>query len=345
LAGQQAVQHSANPEAISHLTAALELLMTRPETPERAAQELTLRLAVGPPLSATQGFTAPAMEQNYLQARALCDQLGDSPQRFPVLWGLWLFHQTRGELRTAQALTEECLQIAEQAREVGLLLQAHRAAGITFLIRGEFVRARVALAQSVALYQPQHQALILHYGGANPKVVSLGFLALGLWYLGYPEQALIRSHEALQLAQELAHPHILVEALAWTAWLHLERGEGPVTQERADAMVALGSEQGFPQFLAWGTLQRGAALILQEQWEEGVAQVQQGLEVDIGEGVRTMYLAWLAEGYRGAEQVDEGLAAVAEALRLVEKNDERIYEAEVYRIKGELLLQKAERSR
>jgi tetratricopeptide (TPR) repeat protein len=103
-------------------------------------------------------------------------------------------------------------------------------------------------------------------------------------------------------------------------------------------MVALSSEQGFSYFLAWGTLQRGAALIAQEQWKEGVAQIQQGLEAYEGETPRTMYLAWLAEGYRGAGQVDDGLAAITEALRLVDKNDERLYEAELYRIKGELTL-------
>ena len=122
------------------------------------------------------------------------------------------------------------------------------------------------------------------------------------------------------------------------AELHHERGEGRIAQEHAEATVALASEHGFPDYVAWGTVQRGAALIAQGQWAEGVAQVQQGLEAHPGEVPRTMYLAWLAEGYRGAGQVEDGLAVIAEALRLVEKNDERFYEAELYRIKGELTL-------
>ncbi len=141
LAGQQAVQRSANLEAISQLNAALELLMTRPETPERAAQELTLQLALGPAFMAAQGYTAPAVEQYYRRARALCAQLGDSLQRFPALWGLWVFHLIRGELRMTQALAEECLQVAEQTNDAGLLLEAHVAVGTTCLFRGEFVRA------------------------------------------------------------------------------------------------------------------------------------------------------------------------------------------------------------
>jgi tetratricopeptide (TPR) repeat protein len=338
LAGQQAIQRLANTEAISHLTAALELLLTRPETPERAAQELTLRLAVGPPLMAAQGTVAPAVEQHYTRARELCAQLGDSPQHVLMLWGLWRFHLMRGELRTAQTLAEECLQLAEQTNEAGLLVEAHYVAGVTFLFRGEFVRARGALEQSVALSQLRHQALPPLYGGFNPRVGSLTNVILALWSLGYPEQALTRSFEALQLAQELGHSYSLVLALSYAAGLHLWRGEGQIAQERADALVALSSEHGFPMYLAMGIVLRGGALIAQEQWEEGVAQIRQGLEAYAGELWRTMFLAWLAEGYGGAGQVDDGLAAVAEALRLVDKNDERLYEAELYRIKGELLL-------
>jgi hypothetical protein len=166
-------------EAIAHLTAALDLLLRCSETPERAVQELTLHLAVGPALIAAQGFTAPAVEQHYMRARVLCAQLGVTSQRFTALFGLSLFHTTRGELRTAQALAADCLQLAEQMHEDGLLVEAHYAVGVTCCFRGEFVRARGAYAQSVALYQPQHQALTPRYG-FNPRVWSLGFTARAL---------------------------------------------------------------------------------------------------------------------------------------------------------------------
>jgi hypothetical protein len=144
----------------------------------------------------------------------------------------------------------------------------------------------------------------------------------------------------VQLAQELGHPLNLVIALFWAAWLHRERGEARVAQEHADTGVALASDHGFPFYVAWGTVQRGQALIAQEGWAEGIVQVRQGLEAQDGELLKTSYLAWLATGYGGAGQVEEGLAAVAEALWLVDKNDERFYEAELHRIKGELTLQK-----
>jgi predicted ATPase len=338
LAGQQAAQRSAHTEAISDLSAALDLLLTRPETPERAAQELTLRLAVGPALMVVQGWIAPEVEQHYARARELCAQLGDAPRRFTVLWGLWLFHMARGALRLAQALAEECRQLAEQTNEAGLLLEARFATGVTCLLRGEFVRSWEVLEQSMTLYQPQHHALTPIYGGLNPQVVSLTMTAWVLWALGSSEQALRRMHEVLHLARELGHPLSLVIALYWAAWLHGERGEGSVAQAHADVGVALSSEHGFPYYVAWGTVNQGVALIAQEQWADGIVQVRQGLEAQEGEINRTVSIAWLAMGYRGEGQVEEGLVAVAEALRLVDKNDERMYEAELYRIKGELTL-------
>jgi tetratricopeptide (TPR) repeat protein len=339
LAGQQAVQRSANTEAIDHLTAALELLLSRPETPERATQELALHLAVGPALMSAQGWNSAAAGQHYTRARTLCAQLGNVPQRVPVLWGLWIFHLSRGELHTAQVIAEECLQLAEQTNETALLIPASFAVGGNFVHRGELVRARTALERSVTLYQPHHQALTPLYGNVNPQVFSLAMLAWTLWYLGYPEQALTRVQEALGLAQELKNSYNLGVALGWTTEVCLNCGDGQVAREHAEATVTLCGEQGFSLWEEWGTVQQGATLILQRQWVAGIAQIQKGLEVFSVEIMKPIYLTWLAVGYGGRRQVEEGVAAIAEALRLVEKNDDRSYEAEVWRIKGTLTLQ------
>lgn len=335
-AGQQAAQRSANTEAITHLTAALDLRLTQPETRERAAQELTLHLAVGPALMSTLGFAAPAVEQHYTRARALGAQLNDASQRVAVLFGLYLFHLTRGELRTAQAVAEECLQLAEQTHETELLLGAHALVGDTFYWRGEFVRARAAHEQSRAFYHFQNQALPSLHSGLHSRVLSLGNSARALWYLGYPEQSRTRIDETLHLAQELAHPFNHAQSLFIAAELHGERGDGRLAQEYADAEATVSREHGFPDYLAFGTVHQGKMLLTRGQWAE--TQVKQGLEVLAGELQKTRFLAWLARGYGEAGQVEDGLTTVAEALRLVEKNDDRHYEAEVYRIKGELTL-------
>ena len=339
-AAEQALRRSAYHEAVVHCRQGLELLAALPDTSERVRQELTLLMTLGPVLMATQGWAAAEVTQHYTRARALCEQLGNTPQLVAVLWNLWAFHLVRSELRTAQALAEECLQIAEQTSDAGLLIEAYHAVGSCSMWRGEFARARTEMEQGIARYQPQlHHALAAVYGGFDPGMGCLSCAAEVLWLLGYPDQALTRSQEALRLAHELGHPFSLVYALSFATWLHLYRGEGRIAQERAEALIALASEHGFALYGAQGTIQRGETLIAQGQWEEGVAQTQQGLEALVGDLMRPHHLAMLAEGYGGAGQVEKGLATVAEALRLVDKNDERLYEAEVYRIKGELVLQ------
>jgi predicted ATPase len=169
--------------------------------------------------------------------------------------------------------------------------------------------------------------------------------ALVLWYLGYPDQALRKSQEALTRARELAHPYTLAFALNWAAVVHQHRGEGQAVQERAEAQIGLASEQGFPDWLAWGTIWRGWALAEQGQEEEGIAQMLQGLAALRATGaeiVRPYWLALLAEAYGKAGQVKEGLNALAEALAQVGQTGERIWEAELYRLGGELSLRMGE---
>ena len=217
LAGQQAVQQSANAEAISHLTTALELLRTLPDTPERAQQELTLQITLGPALMNTKGYGAPEVEKAYTRARELCRQVGETPQLFRVLWGLWYFYFVRAEFQTARELGTQCLTLAQRAQDPALLMEAHFVLQGPLFLLGELTPAREHFEQSIALYGPQqHRALAFLYG-QDPKVTSLSPAALALWHLGYPDQALKSIHDALTLAQELSHPYSLAFALLFAA--------------------------------------------------------------------------------------------------------------------------------
>jgi predicted ATPase len=174
-------------------------------------------------------------------------------------------------------------------------------------------------------------------------VSCLSYAALVLWSLGYPDQALKRSHEALTLAQELSHSHSLAFALFSAAWLHQFRREGQLARERAEAAITLSTDRGFPFFLALATIPRGWALAEQGQGEEGVVQIYQGLATYRSTGAETgrpYFLALLAEAYGKGGQAEEGLTMLAEALAPVNKNEDRYYEAELYRLKGGLTLQK-----
>ncbi len=341
-AGQQAMQRSANEEAFHHLTTALTLLTTLPDTSERNQQELTLQLALGAPLMVTKGYTAPEVEQTYNRARELCQQMGETPQLFIALRGLWVFYLIRGRLQTAQELGEQCLRLGQRAQDPALLIEAHYALGDTLQCLGEFVPARAHLEQGIALYDPRkHSAHAFRYG-QDPGVVCLSHAALVLWCLGYPERALKRSHEACTLAQELAHPFSLAFALDFAATLSQFRREVQAVQKQAEAAIALCSEQGFPFWLAWGTILRGWALTEEGHGEEGIAYICRGIDGWRGIGAKIWvpsYVAIVAEAYGKVRQAEKGLATIAEAWAATEKTGERYYEAELHRLKGELTLQ------
>ena len=341
LAGQQEVQRSANAEAVSHLTAALELLKTLPDTPERTQQELTLQITLGFPLAAAKGQGAPEVERVYTRARELCQQVGETPQLFPVLFGLWRIYNFRSELQTARELAEELMSLARNAQDPALLLQAHRALGAALFYHGEVGASQAHLEQAITLYESQQHRSYAFLYGIDLGVYCLTFAAYALWLLGYPEQALKRVQEALTLAQGLSHPYSLAFALAHSALLHQYRREVQAAQEQAEAAIVVCTEQGFPYWLAMGTILRGWVLAEQGQEEEGIAQMRQGLAAYRATGAelrRPYYISLLAEAYGKEGQAEEALNTLAEALDTVNKSGERWYEVEMYRLRGELLL-------
>jgi predicted ATPase len=341
-AGQRASQHSAHAEAISHLTKGLELLKTLPDTPERTQQELMLQIALGAPLQAIKGMGASEVEAVYTRARELCRQVGETPRLFPVLSGLCIFYFMRAELKTARELGEQYLSLAQKLQDPGALAAAHHVLGDTLYILGEVASALAHQEQVLALYNPQKHNPQVSGGVVDLRVPCLYYAALALWNLGYPDQALKRSQAALTLAQELSHPYSLAFALHGVAVLYQLRREEQKAQEWAEALITLGIEQGFAELLAGGTFRRGWALAAQGQVKAGTAQMQQGLAAFRAVGTKTgrpVHLAGLAEAYGKVGQIEEGLTLLAEALAHVDKTGDRFYEAELYRLKGELTLQ------
>jgi len=168
-------------------------------------------------------------------------------------------------------------------------------------------------------------------------------MSLILWLRGYPDQALQRSGEALTLAKEVAHPFSLALALSFAAGLHQCRGEGQRTREGAEALIALSREQGFPFYVAVGTVSRGWAVAEQGQGEKAIPQMHQALAALQAMGVKLSqpyYLSLPAEIYGKGGRAEEGLGMLAAALATVKQTGERYYEADLYRLKGELTRQK-----
>src|SRR5262245_13519335 len=338
-AGQHALERSAHVEAISHLTKGIELLKALPITPERTQQELELRLTLGLPLSATQGYAAPAVAHTYTRAQELCQLLGETPRLIPALLGLWRFYLLRAELDKAREVAEQCLLLVQRVGDPARLIVAHDALGETLFFLGDFAHARPHLERAAALYDPQkrrpHRAL------TDPGVSCLSLLAGALWMLGYPEQARQKSTQALRLAEAIAHPHILASALTIASHVSQLCRDVHVTQMRAEAVVALATEHGFPFWLAEATIFIGWAQAVQGRGTGGIAQIQHGLSTRQAIGLelsQPVYLTMLAEAYAHVGQPAEGLAVLADALPRVDTTGDRWREAELHRLRGELLL-------
>jgi predicted ATPase len=343
-AGQKAIERSAHVEAIAHLRQGLELLKILPETSERTRRAVDMHIALGPSCIAVQGWAARAVGETYTRARQLCQYLDDPSQLSPVLWGLLAYALVRAELHTAHALGKELLALAQQVHDAVLLVAAHRALGATLFFLGEAASAYTHLAQGLALYDPQqHRASAFLYG-EDAGVTCRSHLSWALWFLGYPDQGLAQSHEAVTLAQQRAHPFSLGYALHFAANYHQFRREVRATQERAEMALNLAQEHGFPQFRAMDAMLRGWALAHQGQAQEGIEQITQGLTAHRAIGAeegRPYFLSLLAEAHGTLGEPEAGLTILTEALTLVDTTGERVWEPELYRLKGELLLQQS----
>ncbi len=340
-AGRRAVRLSAHEEAMGHLTRGLELLRNLPDTLERAQQELELQITLGPALIANKGYATPEVEQTYARARELCRQMGETPGIIPVLQGLLAFYRVRADFQTARELAEQFLSLAQTPEYSAFLVDAHEEMGVTLFQVGELGPSRAHLEQAIAIYDPQQPRSAATVPGHVPAVLCLSHLAWALWLLGHPDQALKRSQEALILAEELSHPFSIVFALNFAAVLHRFRHERQAAKERSEAVIALSTEHGFPFWIAGATILQGWALAMEGETEEGIAQMRQGLAAWQATGAEVgvpHYLAMLAEAYGHAGQAEEGLSALAEALASVDNTGQRSWEAELYRLKGELLL-------
>jgi predicted ATPase len=346
-AGQKAIERSAYVEAIAHLRQGLALLQTLPETLERVQRDVDMHIALGAALAATKGYTASEAEQSYARARQLCQHLEDPQRLSSVLRGLWRYYVVRAENQTAHALGEQLLSLAQQVQDATMLMGAHQMLGTTLFFMGTPAAAHIHYTQGIAHYRAQqhHASAFLHgvEAGMSPAI-CLSRAAWVLWYLGYPDQGLARSHEGVTLAQQTAHPFICTSALSAAAMFHQFCREMHTTQEHAEALISLASVQGFSFWLALGWLVRGWVLTHQGQAQEGIAQMTQGNRAFHATGAETFQsyaLTLLAEAYGTIGAPEVGIGLLTEALTLVDTTGERWCESELYRLRGALLLQQS----
>jgi predicted ATPase/Flp pilus assembly protein TadD len=342
LAAEHATQVFAYQEAVVLARRGLGLLTSEPDTTARTRQELALQITLSVPLGACRGLASQESREPYTRARELAQQLGDPPELWTIMVGQWRSYLVGGDNNTALRLAEEFLALA-RTKAPAAMVWAHQMMTSSCNYRGEFTLACAHTREMLAIrnLQPQNGEAVI-YAGENPLMIGLFMGAASQWYLGYPEQALQQSREALALARQDASPFGLALATFLAAELYISRREHQHVRELAEDCLALSTEHGFPQWLANGNICRGWALVAAGQEAAGVAQMREGLtamhafEADLG---RSRYLALLGEACGATGQLAEGLSLLAEALAFAEQSGERFFEAEIYRLRGELLLQ------
>ena len=337
-AGQQAAQRSAYADAINRLTLAIDLLQKLPDTPQRIQQELVLQLALGPPVTVVKGRTAPEVERIYTRAQQLCGGLGDTPELIPTLFGLWSLYFLRADLQRARELSQQLLRQAESSQDPAQLLYAHLAAGHTSYGLGEFLRSREHEEIALSIYNAErHPALGFQY------LYSLCGISWTLWQLGYPDQALKRSNEALAIAQTLSDPLSLALAQTFAGALRQYRREAREAQRHAETTIALCLENGLPNYFDYSTILSGWVMVHHGDNQAGTEQIRKGLAAlhESGAEFRKPYfLCLLADACLGAHHYDQGLIALEEAIAAADKNHDHSHEPDIHRLEGELLLRR-----
>jgi class 3 adenylate cyclase/predicted ATPase len=339
-AGQIALKRSANVEAATHFERGLELLSQLPETPERHDRELEMQMALGPALVATRGYADAGVGRAYARAWQLCRLLEDDARLPLVLRGRQVFHLLRGELYEAREFAKQFLDLAERQQDAALLVGSYHALGQTLFHLGDLIAARRTVEQGVALFDPEQHRLS-NWPGGQPGEQCYLHDAFLLWMLGYPDQAVRRSEKALAMANELANPANLINTLAFVATVDVLRRDLSAARQRAKAAMEISAEQRHLFYLGEGTVLHGWARAAQDQGEDGIAEIEQGITTFKATGARTWvpyFLGLQAETYGRAKRIDDGLASVAEALALAEDTEQHCWKAELTRIKGELLL-------
>jgi class 3 adenylate cyclase/predicted ATPase len=341
-AAQRALQRFANNEAANHATRGLDLLGTLPDTAQRATQELSLQLVLGP----SQSFVAgpQAVEHIYARARELARQVGGTPELFPALSGLAYAQIVRGRLREARALAEEFLTLAEPQGDALVLAVGHCMVAYAAWWQGDFVDVRDHSREGLALYNAdQHHAGIAAYN-QNPAIICGYLTALSQWVLGYPTQADQAMEQTLAHATQLRHPYSIGLTLLFSAQLFQLRREPDAARRRAEEGLSVSAEHGLFAVELWCLLPRGWAVAQQGDVTAGIADILESMSRRRAAGIGAVwpwFLALLADAHGALGQFEEGFRALDEALQWVQRNDERLYAAEVHRIKGELLLRQA----
>ncbi|WP_454623839.1 adenylate/guanylate cyclase domain-containing protein [Bradyrhizobium cenepequi] len=339
--GQRALANSANVEAIANFRKALQLLNALPETPERIRQEVDIQLALGIPLIAVEGYASAETREAFSQARALCLRLGNIPEYFQALFGLWGNAWMSGKNDEALCMADEFLSRSQALSDVVPRMVAHRTMGSTLLTIGDFQSSADHFEESIKLSMNEGRPPLYQLYMVEPQAASLLLLSWDLWFLGYPDQALARVSEALALARDLGHPYTIAFAHYMTSVVHLLRGEADLAFESAEKSLEISREQRFALYAILSLISRGRAVGDLGRIEVARAEIARGLDEARRNSVGfmlPMMESWLAEMHARAGENEYALWIVEQTLANLDDVTGRSWEAELHRQRAQILL-------
>jgi class 3 adenylate cyclase/predicted ATPase len=339
-AGLRSRERSAESEAIGHLTRGMALLETLPESAGRDAVEMQILGPLANAYIAARGYGAPEVGPVLRRARQLCERIGQYPQLLAIIVGMWEWSFVRGDFQTCSGLVDEAADCAGRLNDRGGMMEAIYTAGQMKLYRGEFAGARDTFTRALTEFDDRERiGAWTAMTGHDAGLASRCNLAVSLWHLGFPEQALTVNQDARRIARELGHPFSVAYALHHTAWLYQYCRLGAELQTAAEEQMAISAEQGFALWHATGTFLRGAGMLLQGRLAEALPLMRNGhdaFRTTGGELHRPFQLCVLGDAFRQERQFAEAHAAIDEGLALAQRTGDRMQEAELLRVRGEL---------
>lgn len=343
-AGTRSLRVSANQEAIAHLRNGLEIVETMAAGADRDNRELNLLLTIGPALIAIKGYAAPDVEPAFLRALELCQQIGDKEREFSILQGLSIVYLVRADVHKSRGLAEQLVELAKTREDPGPELAADRSVGYALIMLGELEAGRACFDRITSTYDHVlHHAFALRQSGANFCIASYAFNAWVLYILGYPDQAVESIAQGNKRAQEWEHPLSESFLRVITAVLHLSLGEPKTAREHAKAGFEIATENDLVQYVYWTkiTLFSATSELGEGDAADQITGIRETIDAcrAIGSNLLSpIWLGLLARAYDQNGQAEESLTVVDEALGEITRTDERIWQADLHRLKGQLLL-------
>ena len=341
-AGKQSAARSAHNEAVSHLTQGLKLIPNIDDLMVRSKLELLLQTSLGNSVRATKGWSTDSVKHAYTRALQLCKESGLDEHVMPAVFGLWTWNFVRASLHEAQALAEHLLNNAENGNDAVYKVLAHQALGFTLFAQGKFVSAHAELERSISLCDDSKAGAYLDLSAQDPRVHVRSYDGMVLWLLGYPDRAVRICAEARHYADASQQPFSQAFARTIGLRVHQFRGEVAIVADQANAAITFCEEHEFVHYLAMALILRGWASANQGEFERGIAEIQEGLEKERATGallLETYTLGLLADACIKNKHYGEAFDFLEQArLRLDDRNSERFYAAEIYRLLGEAYL-------